>query len=391
MGRILRYYISETISKSVANSQMFNWGEVLAEKGLRTEFIIFYRSKQEMLDMTGDAKQPIIKIHVVKFFLVRNLVLFFSLLVLYLRARLKFQKIIFQSRTYSVAPSLAILSLLPGLRVIADIRGFETEKYNSKTIYTRFRLFIFDFYAKLFLICSDKIFCVSNPLVLILSGRYKLRKKEQFAVFGGVADENRFYYNEDLRAEMRKKYGVEDKVLLLYSGMLNLPWQLPEKYFDFYSSISKEQTDLFLVLLTPNVELANELKIRYKIEDTSILIKESSYPDLVKYYNMADFGLLFRKNETVNNVASPTKFSEYALCGLPVIISANIGDYSEYINTTGNGYVIQDVESIENESDSISRYIADSIPDRRKIAASSKELFSKQSQVNRLLSIYKSL
>jgi len=144
-------------------------------------------------------------------------------------------------------------------------------------------------------------------------------------------------------------------------------------------------------MLTPNVSQANELKFKYKIDDSSILIKESSYSDLVNYYNMADYGLLFRKDETVNNVAAPTKFSEYALCGLPVIISDNIGDYSDYISKSGNGYVIRNTELIENESDNLSRYISHSVFDRSKMANSSKQLFSKQSQVNRLLAIYKSL
>lgn len=391
MIRVFRYYISETISKSVANSQLFNWGDVLSENGLKSEFVIYYRSKEEVNKMTEDTTQPVLKIRVVKFFPLRNLIHFVSLLLLYFRARIKYNRIIFQSRAPGVSPSLALIRLLPGARVITDIRGFEIEQYAVNTKSGRLKLFNFDMYAKLSLYFADKIFCVSTPLVQLLSDRYQISNKGLFSVFGGVADENQFYHNNTLRVQMRREFGVENKILLLYSGMLNMPWQQPEKYFDFFRSLLKMRSDLLLVMLTPNVEIANDLKMKYNIEETAILIRESSYTDLVTYYNMADFGLLFRKDETVNRVASPTKFSEYALCGLPVIISDNIGDYSNYILKTGYGYVIRKNDSIESESDLIIQFINDKYSDRSKIASISKELFSKQSQISKLLSIYNSI
>jgi glycosyltransferase involved in cell wall biosynthesis len=106
---------------------------------------------------------------------------------------------------------------------------------------------------------------------------------------------------------------------------------------------------------------------------------------------MADFGMLFRKDEIVNRVASPTKFSEYALCGLPVLISDNIGDFSNFIKETGFGYVISNNEHIEDECDTIAQYIADFKIERPNIAAFSKNKYSKQAQANRLLKIYQEI
>jgi hypothetical protein len=391
MKSTIRYFISEPISKSVANSQMFNWGEVLAAKGLRTEFIIFYRSKQDLKSMIEDTTQPIVEIPVIKFFLIRNLIHFISLLTIYFKAKHRFEKIIFQSRTNGVSPSLALLRLLPGVKVITDIRGFEIEQFDNNSIKDRIKLWNSELYIKLSVNYSDKIFCVSKPLVNLITERYNVRIKDKFAVFGGVADESHFYYNDDLRNRVRKEIGVVDKTVVLYSGMLNMPWQQPEKYFDFFLSLSNIRSDLFLVMLTPNIEIANELKLRYKIKDSSILIKESSYPDLVRYYNMADFGMLFRKDEIVNRVASPTKFSEYALCGLPVLISDNIGDFSNYIKETGYGYVVQNNEHIEDECDAIAQYITDFKIVRPIIAAFSKNNYSKQAQANRLFKIYQEI
>jgi len=106
---------------------------------------------------------------------------------------------------------------------------------------------------------------------------------------------------------------------------------------------------------------------------------------------MADFGLLFRKDEVVNRVASPTKFSEYALCGLPIIISDNIGDFSDYIRSSGYGYVIRDTDFISKESLNVIQFISTFKTERTKIGNASKNIYSKQSQVARLMSVYKTI
>ena len=56
----------------------------------------------------------------------------------------------------------------------------------------------------------------------------------------------------------------------------------------------------------------------------------------------ADYGLLIRENSFTNQVASPVKFAEYLCCGLPVIISERLGDYSEFVEKNGCGYIIKD-------------------------------------------------
>ena len=370
---------------------MFNWAELLADKGLKTKFVIFFREREQVLKMTNDTKQPLIKIHIVRFFLVRNLVHFFVLLFIYFNARIKYRKVIFQTRTPSVSPTLALLKFLPGLKIITDIRGYEPEKNNPSSLSSRLKLFSFNSMLWLSVKIPDRIFCVSNPLVQLISERFKLNGKDIFSVFGGVADEKYFFFDNDLRKKFRKEYAVEDKILLLYSGMLDKPWQIPEKYFEFFASVLQKQSNIILVLLTPNTEIALKLRDLHNIPKESMIIKESGFSGLVNYYNMADFGLLFRSDDLVNRVASPTKFSEYALCGLPVIISDHIGDFSDHVTKSGFGYVIKDTESVVKEVDNILRFISQVATDRSNIAAENKKTYSKQSQVERLLTVYQSI
>ena len=49
-----------------------------------------------------------------------------------------------------------------------------------------------------------------------------------------------------------------------------------------------------------------------------------------------------RDNVLVNNVASPVKVAEYLACGLPIIMTKGIGDYSEDLNREGIGLLLDD-------------------------------------------------
>ena len=52
-----------------------------------------------------------------------------------------------------------------------------------------------------------------------------------------------------------------------------------------------------------------------------------------------DVGLLVRSPSGTNKVASPTKFAEYLNAGLPVLISAHIGDLSRIVQENGLGWI----------------------------------------------------
>ena len=64
--------------------------------------------------------------------------------------------------------------------------------------------------------------------------------------------------------------------------------------------------------------------------------------EVPKYLLAADYGLLIRENTVTNQVASPVKFAEYLACGLPVIISRNLGDYSEFVTKNNCGYLLNE-------------------------------------------------
>ena len=58
---------------------------------------------------------------------------------------------------------------------------------------------------------------------------------------------------------------------------------------------------------------------------------------------------MYRESSVTNQVASPVKIAEYLSCGLKIIISKNLGDYSEMIEKYNLGYIIKNDNSINLE------------------------------------------
>jgi glycosyltransferase involved in cell wall biosynthesis len=54
----------------------------------------------------------------------------------------------------------------------------------------------------------------------------------------------------------------------------------------------------------------------------------------------AHAGLLLRREDPVNQVASPTKFGEYLAAGLPVLLTEGIGDFSALVEKEGLGMIV---------------------------------------------------
>lgn len=70
--------------------------------------------------------------------------------------------------------------------------------------------------------------------------------------------------------------------------------------------------------------------------DHRFIILNIPFDKMNNYYNLADFAILLREDKLLNYVASPTKFGEYCLTGLPVIMNDTIEQSSQYSKELGN-------------------------------------------------------
>jgi hypothetical protein len=172
--------------------------------------------------------------------------------------------------------------------------------------------------------------------------------------------------NADLRAELG--FNPED-ILLVYSGS-SAGWQSFELLSVFLSKQFEFDPLVKVLFLTREDKHINDLKNKYP---EKVKTKWVSHYEVNKYLSAGDYGLLIREQSVTNRVASPTKFAEYLACGLPVLISENLGDYTALVRDNNCGYVI-------TESNIILRILKPSQQDRMRMAIFAKQHFYKKAE-----------
>ena len=67
-----------------------------------------------------------------------------------------------------------------------------------------------------------------------------------------------------------------------------------------------------------------------------IRLRSGRIAEFNDFLNAADFGFILRERNKINRVACPTKFAEYCLTGLPVIIGDAVPDCTSLADLWGN-------------------------------------------------------
>jgi len=223
---------------------------------------------------------------------------------------------------------------------------------------------------------ADKVFTVSNGLRDYFINTFAAQN-DKFVIYPCLADETKFYYSPILRSEVRKDLGIEANVtVIIYSGGVKQKWHKLDHMLTFFKEFLKNNSNSKLLLLTNDQKSLDERLVDFYDIISHVVITSVPNQEVVNYLNAADFGLLFRDNTPMNNVASPTKFAEYMLCGLPVIISEGVGDYTNFTSENNVGVVLSNDEF--NDMAKINFTLLTSrVFDRHYISQIGKECFSK--------------
>ena len=356
--RVKRFYLMPKVWRTVTNSQVFNWVKIINEHGISSDCISI--SKQ-VLDK--DSVNEIEKLINGKFYqhnifspLLNDVYLFSVLLSYYIKCSSHYDTIIFQTRLPYIGIPLYLIKQLPKSRIIFESRGatMEERKYENNGDSINFKnslkAKLFDFSEKLLIRKSNKVICVSNALRDYYIKGLQIKDKSKFFITPGAADNYLFHYDDKIRNKYRNMLNFkEDDIVIVYSGALNMKWEIPNDVFKFLSELGKRASGYKFLMVTPDIELARDYATKFQLIDKTILV-HSTFEEVNNYLNAADIALLLREDILMNNVASPTKFSEYLLAGLPTIISKGIYDFAEVIEKTNFGVVLQDNHNI-TESD----------------------------------------
>ncbi len=121
-------------------------------------------------------------------------------------------------------------------------------------------------------------------------------------------------------------YGKDD-IVFVYSGS-SAGWQSFKLVDEFLYEVFSSNINVKLIFLSN--EIPKESKI-FKAYSDRISTKWVKPEEVRNILIIADYGLLIREKSITNQVASPVKFAEYLACGLQVIISEDIGDFTDFV------------------------------------------------------------
>jgi len=127
----------------------------------------------------------------------------------------------------------------------------------------------------------------------------------------------------DEKAFRRELSLNEDDIVFIYSGGIT-KWQNVDLMLESFSKLSNPKYKL--IILTKDIEEFREKVNTKNLQDRTI-ITFSPTDEIYKYYTIANYGFLLRDDHILNQVASPTKLTEYLAWNIiPILKSKNVGD-----------------------------------------------------------------
>ena len=225
--------------------------------------------------------------------------------------------------------------------VIADLRGAVGDEvlHGRKGVVRSFgSRYLWNFYRGVedqVVQKADKILCVSYAFKKFLQTNYGV---DNISVIPPFVDTSRFKYSKSLRDFYRKRLGISNRIVLVYSGGV-ASWQRIGDVIQLFVSMRQRIKNLFMLFLTHKPSMIHEI-LKDKIDSQDVQVIQASYSEVPGYLCAADVGVLLREDILTNQVAAPIKFSEYMCCGLPCIISKNIGDTEQVLRSAQAGIII---------------------------------------------------
>ncbi len=192
----------------------------------------------------------------------------------------------------------------------------------------------------------DRLGAVSTNLKHYLS---RNADREDTIVIPSCFNEQSFYFDPVARKVLRSAFGLtEDNILLCYSGGTDT-WQRIGDLIVVLKKVCSADRRCKALFLTNNRDEVAGLLREAAFPSDQALIHGCSHKEVHRYLSAADLGFIMRHDTTVNNVASPVKVAEYLACGLPVILTRGIGDYSEMLPGAGVGVLVDETADIVDQ------------------------------------------
>lgn len=224
------------------------------------------------------------------------------------------------------ATNLVLLNKLNNCNVIYDGRGAICAEQNEYGVYnsTGIESKIFEI-EKNAILKSDYRIAVSSKLVEYWQNEYQY-KNDKHVVIPSCTN-----FDSIL---MEEKYNNKEDIIIIFSGSSSKWHSFKEMVSHFENFLYYSPRIKIIILSKINFNIA-ELINKFPKRVSQDWIDSSKISNILK---KADYGFVYRTQTKTNCVASPVKIAEYLSCGLKLLISNNLGDYSSLVKNNNLGF-----------------------------------------------------
>lgn len=179
------------------------------------------------------------------------------------------------------------------------------------------------------------LYTAVSPLLREIEAKEEGFDIEKISIHPNIASSD-FVYDSQKRIDIRKKLGISDnQILVVTSSGESGAWQKDLDIID--TLISKG----YLVL-----NLSKKI-----IDKPNVISMFVPHKEMSGYLSACDAALLWRDDVALNNVASPSKYSEFACMGLFVVHNETVDIVTRFIKENKCGLLVEQPEEIKLSED----------------------------------------
>lgn len=226
------------------------------------------------------------------------------------------------------------------VQVITDVHGSVPDEYEyASTNFNNKWMSWLEEVEKKVIRDSDNIIFVSKSMEKFYFKKFGWQASNYSIVACAANPINQIPF--ELRVAKRKELKINDKIVFVYLGSFR-KYQMVNETLLVFKEIRQKVDNAFLLILTSHrAEFSSALQ-EMDVSKSDYTIMSAKQSEVSSILCAADLGFLLRDDSVVNRVASPTKYAEYLMSGVPVILSERIGDYSNFSLEHSTGYVLKD-------------------------------------------------
>jgi glycosyltransferase involved in cell wall biosynthesis len=225
----------------------------------------------------------------------------------------------------------AVATMVPRAKLVFDCRGMLGDEYVDAGYWTtdRIEYRLLKRYEKRAFRRAEGIVVLTHALRRWVQGSGLLGANAQIETIPCCVDFDRFRFDAADRARVRAELGVEDRLVLVYSGSLGGLYR--EADLARFVAIMKRRANrpfAFLILTRSPADGLVAMLRAGGLTDDEIRIRTAAPKDVAAYLSAGDAGTAFGTTCFARMGCSPTKLAEYLACGLPAVFN-DFGDQAE--------------------------------------------------------------